>query len=108
MRWPGCVGQKGVEMRLVAALVAICVLSQTAAAQTPDCKAIPDAGSRLACYDRVAPPAAPADKSAAARTAGPVSARASVSKIDSGKYVDTIGAEDALMNARMKNICKGC
>jgi hypothetical protein len=95
-------------MRLVAALVAICALCQTASAQTPDCKAIPDAATRLACYDRVAPPAMPADKSAAAKTTGPVSARASVSKIDSGKYVDTIGAEDALMNARLKNICKGC
>jgi hypothetical protein len=93
-------------MRLVAVLVAICALSQTAAAQTPDCKAIPDAGTRLACYDKVAPPAAP-EKSAAAKPAGPVK-RASVSKIDTGKYVDTIGAEDALMNARLKNICKGC
>jgi hypothetical protein len=94
-------------MRLVAVLVAMCALSQTAVAQTPDCKAIPDAGTRLACYDRVAPPAA-SDKSAATKPASPVSARASVSKIDSGKYVDTIGAEDALMNARLKNICKGC
>jgi hypothetical protein len=95
-------------MRLVAVLVAICALSQAAAAQTPDCKAIPDSSSRLACYDRIAPPTTSADKSAAARPAGPLSARASVSKIDSGKYVDTIGAEDALMNARLKNICRGC
>jgi hypothetical protein len=92
-------------MRLVAALVAIGALSQTAAAQTPDCKSISDAGARLACYDKAAPPVA-AEKSAAARPATP--ARASVSKVDSGKYVDTISAEDALMNARMKNICKGC
>ena len=107
MPWPGCLGQKEVEMRLVAVLVAICALSQTAGAQTPDCKAIPDARTRLACYDRVAPPET-AEKSAAAKPAGPVSARTSVSKVDSGKYVDTIGAEDALMNARLKNICKGC
>jgi hypothetical protein len=91
----------------VAVLAAICALSQAAAAQTPDCKSIPDAGARLACYDKVVPAAAP-DKSAAARPAGPPPARASVSKIDSGKYVDTIGAEDALMNARLKNICRGC
>jgi hypothetical protein len=25
-----------------------------------------------------------------------------------GKYVDSINAEDALMNARLKNICWGC
>jgi hypothetical protein len=94
-------------MKLIAALVAICALCQTAAAQTPDCKSIADAGSRLACYDRVTPPTAP-EKSAAAKPAGPGPARAPVSKIDSGKYVDTIAAEDALMNARLKNICKGC
>jgi hypothetical protein len=98
---------EGVEMRLIAVLVAICALSQTAAAQTPDCKAIPDARTRLACYDRVAPPET-SEKSAAAKPAGPLPARTSVSKIDSGKYVDTIGAEDALMNARLKNICRGC
>jgi hypothetical protein len=93
-------------MRLIAALAAMCALSQTAAAQTPDCKSIADAAGRLACYDRVTPSGA-ADKSTAAKPAGPP-ARASVSKLDSGKYVDTIGAEDALMNARLKNICRGC
>jgi hypothetical protein len=96
---------KGVEMRLVTVLVAICALSQTAVAQTPDCKSIPDAGARLACYDKAAPPAA-SEKSAAAKPVGP--ARASVSKLDASKYVDTIAAEDAAMNAKMKNICRGC
>jgi hypothetical protein len=94
-------------MRLVAVLVAMCALSQTAAAQTSDCKSIPDARTRLACYDRVAPPAT-SEKSAAVVPAGTAPTRVPVSKIDSGKYVDTIGAEDALMNARLKNICKGC
>ena len=28
--------------------------------------------------------------------------------IDTAKYVDTISAEDALMNARLRNICRGC
>jgi hypothetical protein len=94
-------------MRLITVLAAICALSQTAAAQTPDCKSIADSRNRLACYDKVAPPETP-EKSAVARPAGPLPARTSVSKIDSGKYVDTIGAEDALMNARLKNICRGC
>jgi hypothetical protein len=40
--------------------------------------------------------------------AKPAQRAAAVSKADSGKYVDTISAEDALMNARLKNICKGC
>jgi hypothetical protein len=93
---------KGVEMRLFAVLAAIFAISQTANAQTPDCKSISESGARLACYDK----AAPLKSSASAKPAAP---RATpVSKADAGTYVDTIGAEDALMNARLKNICRGC
>jgi hypothetical protein len=62
----------------------ICVLSQSALADTPECKAILDAGTGLAGYDKTITPAPAA------------------------KYVDTIGAEDARMNAQLKNICRGC
>jgi hypothetical protein len=88
-------------MRLFAVLIAICALSQTAAAQTPECKSIANAGARLACYDKAAPAAASA-------TAKPALQAAPVSKPDRANYVDSIGAEDALMNARLKNICRGC
>jgi hypothetical protein len=97
-------------MRLVAVFVAICALSQTALAQTPDCKAIADTAARLACYDRAAPAAAAKSAPSAAtadKTAKPAS-KPPASKIDNSKYVDTIGAEDAKMNARLKNICRGC
>jgi hypothetical protein len=87
-------------MRFFAVLVAIFALSQTANAQTPDCKSITDAGARLACYDKTAPPAASAKPAAAAKVPA--------SKIDSAKYVDSISAEDVLMNAKLKNICRGC
>ncbi|MEA2864662.1 MAG: hypothetical protein QOC84_2618 [Bradyrhizobium sp.] len=83
-------------MRLFAVLAAVSALSQPAFAQTPDCKSISDSAVRLTCYDKKAPPA-----SAAAKP-GPAS------KTDTAKYVDTISAEDALMNARLKNICRGC
>jgi hypothetical protein len=84
------------------AAFAICALSltafaQTAIAQTPNCKSIADTSARLACYDKAAP-------AAAARPLASVPA----SKIDTSKYVDTIGAEDARMNARLRNICRGC
>jgi hypothetical protein len=92
---------KEVEMRFLAILVAICAVSQTAIAQTPQCKSITDSGQRLACYDK----ATPAPASPAAVKSSPA---APVSKPDAGKYVDSIGAEDALMNARLKNICRGC
>jgi hypothetical protein len=88
-------------MRLFAVFVAICALSQTAAAQSPECKSIPDPGTRLACYDRVAPPPA-------SPVAAKPASRAPVTKIDNSKYVDTISAEDQLMNAKLKNICRGC
>jgi hypothetical protein len=47
-----------------------------------------------------------ADKSAAARPAA--TAGAAAAKPAAEKYVDTIGAEDARMNAQLKNICRGC
>jgi hypothetical protein len=91
-------------MRLFAVLVAVCALSPPAIAQTPDCKAIPDAGARLACYDK----AASANKPTAGKPASPMSATGPAAKADPGKYVDAISAEDARMNAQLKNICRGC
>jgi hypothetical protein len=88
---------RGVEMKVFVILVAICALSHTASAETSACKSFSDSAARLACYDKAAPPAA-----AAAKPPAPAS------KPDATKYVDTIGAEDARMNARLKNICRGC
>jgi hypothetical protein len=93
-------------MRLFAACAAIYALSlaaftQTAIAQTPNCKSIADTSARLACYDKAASAAPPA---AAARPLAAVPA----SKTDTSQYVDSISAEDTLMNARLKNICRGC
>ena len=88
-------------MRLLVMLVAICALSQSAIAQTGECKSVADPAGRLACYDKSAPPVA--------SSAPPRSLRAAAaSKADPAKYVDTIGAEDARMNAQLKNICRGC
>jgi hypothetical protein len=95
-------------MRLFALLVAICALPQSALALTSECKAIPDAGARLACYDKANPQSAPVDKSAAAKPAAPMPARNPAANAGAEKYVDTIGAEDARMNAQLKNICRGC
>jgi hypothetical protein len=87
-------------MRLFALGVAICALSAAANAGTPDCKSISNTGRRLACYDKTTPPVAtPATTKPASRADA---------KGNGAKYVDTIGAEDALMNARLKNICRGC
>ena len=95
-------------MRLVALLVATCMLSQSAQALTSGCKAIPDAAARLACYDKANPLSAPVDRSAAAKPAAPMPARTPGAKADATNDVDTIGEEDARMNAQLKNICRGC
>jgi hypothetical protein len=89
---------KGVEMRLFAVLVAICALTQTAMAQTLECKSISEPGARLACFDK-----------GATTVASKLALRvAPDSKAAPAKYVDAISAEDTLMNARLKNICRGC
>jgi hypothetical protein len=85
-------------MKVVAPLIAILALSQAAVAQTPDCKSISRSNERLACYDKAATPAKAAERPAAAKTP----------EADPSKYVDTISAEDARMNAQLKNICRGC
>ena len=82
-------------MKAVAPLIAMLVLSQAAAAQSQDCKSISGRSERLACYDKAATPA-----KAVERPAAPTA--------DPSKYVDTISAEDARMNAQLKNICRGC
>ena len=93
-------------MRLFAVAAALCALSQTAFAKTGDCKLIAESAARLACYDKAAPVAAVRPAGAKSVAAGP--ARAPASKVEGAQYVDTISAEDALMNARLKNICRGC
>ena len=91
-------------MKLIAIVAAICALSQAAIAQTGECKLIADGTARLACYDK----ASPVSRPAVAKPIAAVPAKLPASKTDGGKYVDTISAEDALMNARLKNICRGC
>jgi hypothetical protein len=82
-------------MRAVALVIATCALSQAAIAQTPDCKSIAARNDRLACYDKAALPPKPT-----LRPAAPTP--------DQSGYADPISAEDVRMNARLKNICRGC
>ena len=87
-------------MKFFAVLVATCALCQTAIAQTPDCKSISNPGARLACYNKAAAPSV---------IAKPPLGAVPVAKADDGvKYVDSISAEDARVNAKLKNICRGC
>lgn len=87
---------------LLSGLLVTSALCQTASAQAPDCKSIADPATRLACYDKATLPAA------APATARPVQRALPSSKVDGTQYVDSISAEDALMNEKIKGICRGC
>jgi hypothetical protein len=90
-------------MRLFAVLLAACALSSPAIAQV-NCRGTPDVDGRLACHDNYAP----AEKSTMPKPSAPVPARASAAKTAPGSYIDEISAEDARMQAQLKNICRGC
>lgn len=84
-------------MRLIVILGAVFALPQAAVAQIGVCPSIADPSARLACYDKAA--------AALPATARPVG-RAAAPAIDGTKYVDPAGEQ--AVNAKMKNICRGC
>jgi hypothetical protein len=92
---------KGTWMKKTLAVLALCTCAQGALAAGPDCRAIEKTSERLACYDAASPPKK--DKPAAAGT--PVAVGNDASR---AAYKDPFIAEDAQMNARLKNICRGC
>jgi hypothetical protein len=85
-------------MKSVVLLLALCAFCGPAVAQTSECQSIQKASDRLACYDRAAPPTSRAKPSAA--SPAPAS--------QPGQPVDALAAENARLDARIKNICRGC
>ena len=79
-----------------AVLLVACVLCGPAIAQTNDCQSIAKASERLACYDKAAPPTSRSKPSAS-----PPSAPAR----EAG---DPLAAENARLDAKINNICRGC
>lgn len=84
-------------MKRVVLLVVLCALCGPAIAQTTECQSVPKASDRLACYDRVAPP-----------TSKKKPAAASTSSSQSGQPADLLAAENARLDAKINNICRGC
>ena len=91
---------------LFAALCAISAPTEVAIAQTGDCRLIAGSAARLACYDKAALPAAAGANAAVARPSA--TARPPASAVESSRYVDPIGEEEALVNAKLRGICRGC
>jgi len=91
-------------MRLLLSLVAVCGLSQAVRAEIPDCKTMADPATRLTCYDKINPPIATYPIPLPKPTARPLS----VPQADSTGYVGSPNEDDALVNAKMNGICRGC
>jgi hypothetical protein len=99
------------KMRLAALLPMLFLLPGMAAAQTPECRTVPKATDRLACYDKAAPPRAlensAATKAAAgARTGNP--AQKQVPADQQAPLADILEVENSRLDAKIKNICRGC
>ena len=85
-------------MKAAALWIALFALCEPAIAQTSECQSIQKASDRLACYDRAAAPAARIKPAAVAPTpAAP-----------SGQPADLLADENARLDAKIKNICRGC
>jgi hypothetical protein len=92
-------------MRLLVAIAAISALGGAASAETQDCKTLTDPAARLTCYDKINPPVAtypiplpkPAHPIPLTRPDG-TTGTADVSESD----------DDAVVNAKMNGICRGC
>jgi hypothetical protein len=85
-------------MRRIGVLVALCAICGPAMAQTSECQSITKASDRLACYDRAMPPL-PKGKAPAASP---------VSSAQPGQFVDALAAENARLDVKINNICRGC
>ncbi len=85
-------------MKAVALLVTVAAFCAPAVAQTNECQSIPKASDRLACYDKAAASAARVEPAAVVTApAGP-----------SGQAGDLLTEENARLDAKIKNICRGC
>jgi hypothetical protein len=96
---------QGPEMKMLAATIAILGMTGTASAETQDCKTLTDPAARLTCYDKINPPVAsypiPLPKPAhSIPLTRPDGTTGSAEVSESG--------DDALVNAKMNGICRGC
>jgi len=85
-------------MKLIVLLVALCAFCEPAIAQTSECRSVPKASDRLACYDKAAPPNSRGKPDATSQTASP----------QPDQNVDLLSVENARLDAKIKNICRGC
>ncbi len=85
-------------MKPLALLITLCALCGPAIAQTPECQSVPKASDRLACYDKTMPPMSNAKPPSASSTPS----------TPQGQPADLLAAENARLDAKINNICRGC
>jgi hypothetical protein len=90
---------------LVALLVVVC---QGAAAQITECSTVPKASDRLACYDKAAPPTTGKKPAASKTSAPPNQAAAGPDTSSQAPLADLLSVENSKLDAKIKNICRGC
>jgi hypothetical protein len=91
------------KMKRAALLTVLCLLPGFAAAQSPECRTIPKATDRLGCYDKASPPAA-MEKPAPAKSTSPKQ----VADDSTRPLADMLATENSRLDAKIKNICRGC
>ena len=95
-------------MKLLLLIALTFVGCQGATAQSSECSTVPKASDRLACYDRATPPTAGKKPDASKTSASPSQAAAGSDSQDQSPLADLLAAENAKLDAKIKNICRGC
>jgi hypothetical protein len=93
-------------MKFLLLTASIFVGCQGAVAQTSECSTVPKASDRLACYDRAMPPTAE-KKPAASKTSATPNQAASDTPGQT-PLADLLAVENAKLDAKIRNICRGC
>jgi hypothetical protein len=91
------------KMKRPALLTMLCLLPGFAVAQSPECRTIPKATDRLACYDRASPPGT-MERPATAKSTSPKQ----VADDSTTPLADMLATENSRLDAKIKNICRGC
>ena len=96
-------------MRTIGLLLLLSALSNVAIAQTSECLSITKASERKACLDKAPPPAWVTEHSKQPGSRVPDQAAASGSNTPSRQpLADLLAEESSKLNAKMKDVCRGC
>ena len=112
---PGNAARKGKSMKALITALALCALTHSAFAASPDCRAVESNSARLACFDAALPPKTGKSKAVENKAVEnkaiqnkPVENKAIESEAGRPPYTDPFLAENARTTSKLNNICRGC